>query len=186
MTATYDDDLRDAARAAGQVANYCDRGDHNEAVEASWVVGAGDTFRMLAVRIAIRESVNIQDAYADRLGAIEARNVVSAAGGFDGGEAARAAVTWQDLQVVQLRHDREYHPDVIGLHKSEQLRHYAFHLSKLVAAIAEEPSAREQHADFLARRLPDMLLFGLKLATVMNHKLPETALAPQYVVPAAA
>lgn len=186
MTTSYHDDLRDAARAAGQVANYCDRGDHNEAVDESWVIGAGETFRMLAVRIAIREGVNLQDAYADRLEAIEVRNVASAAVDFDGPGEARAASTWRDLQAVQLRHDRHYHPDVIGLHKSEQLRHYSFHLGKLVAVIAEEPSGPEQHRDFLARRLPDMLLFGIKLATVMNHKLPETALAPQYVVSAAA
>jgi hypothetical protein len=182
---TYRDDLREVALAAGQVANYCDHGDHNEPVDGSWVIGAGATLRAVAFRIAQRESVDLLELYAERLAAIETRNVVSDGKGFDGAAGARSARTWRELQLVQVEHDRHYHPDVLGLHKSEQLRHYALHLTKLVAAMAIEPSA-DEHEDFLARRLPDMLLFGIKLATVMSQKLPEAALESGYVTPAPA
>lgn len=184
MTSTYRDDLRDLAIAAGHVANYCDHADHNEAVDAAWVLGTAETLRVIALRIAEREGVDLLALYADRLAAIEARNVGSGSGGFDGGAQARASSTWRELQLVQLEHDRVYHPDVLGLHKSEQLRHYSLHLTKLVAALAHEPSEREEHADFLARRLPDMLLFGIKLTTVMGQKLPETSVVPDYVASA--
>lgn len=181
MTCTYTDDLRDLAVAAGYVANYCDHADHNEVVDAAWVIGAAETLRVIASRISAREGVDLFGLYADRLAAIEARNVGSSSGEFDGGAAARASSTWRELQLVQLEHDRTYHPDVLGLHKSEQLNHYSLHLSKLVAALAREPSEREEHADFLARRLPDMLLFGIKLTTVMGKKLPETSVVASYV-----
>lgn len=75
---------------------------------------------------------------------------------------------------------------MLGLHKSEQLLHYSLHLTKLVAALAREPASSEEHADFIVRRLPDMLLFGIKLSTVMGQKLPETALGPGYAASAPA
>jgi hypothetical protein len=183
---TYTDDMRDLAIAAGDVANYCDHADHNEVVEAAWVLGAAETLRVVASRIAAREGVDLLALYVDRLAAIEARNVGGGSGGFDGAAAALASSTWRELQLVQLEHDRVYHPDVLGLHKSEQLRHYSLHLAKLVAALAREPSEREEHADFIARRLPDMLLFGIKLTTVMGKKLPETSVASNFVAPAPA
>jgi hypothetical protein len=183
MTA-YQEDLRDVAVAAGQVANYCDHGDHNEPVDSSWVLGAAETLRTVAVRVAARERRDIFELYAQRLAAVEARNV-AAGEGYDGAAAAEGAATWRELQLVQLEHDRHYHPDVLGLHKSEQLHHYALHLTKLVAALADEPSPPAQHDDFIARRLPDMLLFGIKLATVMNSKLPDNDLRSRHLTPAA-
>jgi hypothetical protein len=181
MSDTYRDDLRDLAIAAARVANYCDHSDHNETVDAAWVLGAAETLRVVARRIAEREGVDLVALYADRLQAIEARNVAAGSGDFDGAAAARDASTWRELQLVQYEHDRAYHPDVLGLHKSEQLVHYALHVAKLVGAIANEPSGPEEHADFIARRLPDMLLFGIKLTTVMGQKLPETSVHPNYV-----
>ena len=178
----YDQDLRAIAVAASQVANYCDHSDHNEAVNADWVLGAGQTLRSVAQRIAARERLDLLGLYAKRLKTIETRNVASATFSYDGAAAVREATTWRELQLVQLEHDRHYHPDVIGLHKSEQLQHYALHLAKLVGALAAEPSEPEQHDSFVATRLPDMLLFGMKLATVMGTKLPDTELQ---LVPAA-
>ena len=43
MSDTYHDDLRDLAIAAAHVANYCDHADHNEPVDAAWVLGAAET-----------------------------------------------------------------------------------------------------------------------------------------------
>ena len=56
-----------------------------------------------------------------------------------------------------------------GWPRIEQLRHYALHLSKVVGAFAE-PREREE---LLRRRLPDVLLFGVKLWTVMGSRLPD-------------
>lgn len=172
----YEDDLKDAARAAGQVANYCDHADHNETVEPAWVLGAAESFRSIASRIAIREGIDIQEAYANRLETIEERNVRGPFPSFHGSTEARRAKTWRELQNVQAEHDRLFHPDVIGLHKSDQLQHHALHLAKLVGALAGQPSTGEIHRDFVERRLPDMLLFGIVLSTVMGQKLPETAI----------
>jgi hypothetical protein len=183
---TYRDDLVVAAKAAGQVANYCDHADHNESVDSAWVLGAGECLRALAMQIAEREGVDIFQLYAARLAEIEARNVQGPFASFDGSLAASAATTWRALQMTQSEHDRLYHPDVVGLHKSDQLQHYSLHLAKLVAALASEPSSGEQHADFVSRRLPDILLFGIKLATVMGQKLPETEVATARAMPAVA
>ena len=74
-------------------------------------------------------------------------------GSYDGHRAALEARTWRDLQLVQGDHDRYYHPDVLGMAKDQQLRHYALHLAKAVGAFAEPREAQE----LLHRRLPDVL-----------------------------
>jgi hypothetical protein len=185
MTTTYRDDLAAAALATGQVANYCDHADHNEAVDSAWVLGAAEALRGIALRVAAREEVDVVEAYATRLEEIEQRNVQDPFADFDGPGEARKAGTWRQLQRVQAEHDRLFHPDVVGLHKSDQLQHYVLHLAKLVAALAEQPSSGERHEDFIARRLPDMLLFGIKLSTVMGQKLPETQVVPAQSAPPA-
>ncbi|MGH2383329.1 MAG: hypothetical protein ACRDG7_19210 [Candidatus Limnocylindria bacterium] len=116
--------------------------------------------------------MNLLERYAERLGAIEARNVLARPDGPDGRTAARAAGTWRDLQLVQLEHDRYYHPDVFGLSRTEQLRHYAFHLAKIVGAFAEPAEPDE----LISRRLPDVLLFAIKLQTVMGERLVDEPL----------
>jgi len=75
------------------------------------------------------------------------------------------------LQRLQWEHDRNYHPDVLGLSRYDQLRHHAFHLAKLAGAAADAASG--EPSDLLRRRLPDLLLFGLKLATLTIDQLPD-------------
>lgn len=161
-----------SARAAAAVANYCDHVEHNEPAETEWVVDAGDELSRLAFEFAHAVGVDLLELYADRLGAIEARNVLAGSGGPGGRSAALAAATWRDLQLVQVEHDRYYHPDVFGLARTEQVRHYAFHLAKIVGAFAE-PAGPE---DLISRRLPDVLLFGIKLQTVMGNRLADEPL----------
>jgi hypothetical protein len=170
---TTAEDLAITAIAAAQVANFCDHTDHNEATEASWVTGAGATLRRVAERIAVRAGIDLLGAYAGRLAAVEERSTHD---GFDGPAAALAAATWRDLQKAQEEHDRVYHPDVFGMRKSDQLNHYALHLSKLVGALGLMLTDQAEPDDFRCRRLPDMLLFGIKLATVMGQKLPDESL----------
>jgi hypothetical protein len=160
------------APTAAAVANYCDRIEHNEPVDRDWVLDSGRRLREITVQIAADADMSIIDLYAERLGEIEARNVLGRPGAYDGHHAALSARTWRDLQLVQADHDHHYHPDVIGLAKIEQLRHYALHLAKIVGAFAEP---RDQ-AELLGRRLPDALLFGIKLATVMGARLTDDPL----------
>ena len=161
-----------AAPTAAAVANYCDHVEHNEPAETGWVVDAGTELSRLAFEFAHATGVDLLELYAERLGAIEARNVLARPDGPDGRAAALAAATWRDLQLVQVEHDRYYHPDVFGLARTEQLRHYAFHLAKIVGAFAEpaEPD------DLISRRLPDVLLFAIKLQTVMGKHLADEPL----------
>jgi hypothetical protein len=170
------DALTDVAAAAAHVANYCDHSEHCEDASRDSVIGAGKTLRVVAVRMAMEVSLDVFDLYAHRLDGIERRHPLFPVQGYHAREAARAAPTWHDLQGVQYRHDQLYHPDVLGLHKLDQLRHYALHLAKLTGALAtamrDEPAAE----DFYRRRLPDLLLFGLKLATVMGQRLPDEQL----------
>jgi hypothetical protein len=157
------------APPAAAVANYCDHVEHNEIVDRTWVLGAGADLRQLACDLAVGVGLAPIELYAERLGEIEARNVLAHPGSYDGHRAALEAMSWRELQLVQIAHDRHYHPDVIGLAKDGQLRHYALHLSKVVGAFAE-PRGRDE---LLHRRLPDVLLFGVKLWTVMGARLPD-------------
>lgn len=155
------------APPSAAVANYCDHVEHNEHAERDWVLGAAERLRELACDLALDAGLSPVELYAERLGAIEARNVISRAGSYDGHREALAARTWRDLQLVQLEHDRCYHPDVLGMAKDRQLQHYALHLAKAVGAFAE-PRGEEE---LLTVRLPDVFLFGVKLPTVMNVRL---------------
>jgi hypothetical protein len=166
-----DDDFQSfalaAAPLAAAIARYCDHVEHNEPAETSEVVAAGEELGALALEFAYASKFDLIELYAERLGAIENRNVLNAPGSCDGRAGALAAKTWRDLQLVQAEHDRFYHPDVLGLSKYEQLRHYAFHLSKVVGAFAEANDEDE----LISRRLPDSLLFAIKLRTVMGVRL---------------
>jgi hypothetical protein len=119
---------------------------------------------------------------------IEERNVLCHTASYDGASAALATTTWRELQLVQAQHDRVYHPDVVGLPKAEQLRHFALHLAKLAGNTAALVRGTVDEQDWLTRRVPDMLLFGIKLATVSGQKLGDEALprpaAPERVAPA--
>jgi hypothetical protein len=160
------------APAAAAVANYCDHVEHNEIADRAWVLDAGASLCALACELAQVAGLAAVELYAERLGEIEGRNVLVRPGGYDGHRAALDAVTWRDLQLVQIDHDHHYHPDVVGMAKDDQLRHYALHLAKAVGAFAEPRGDDE----LLRRRLPDVLLFGIKLPTVMGVRLAEEAL----------
>ena len=156
---------------AGVVGNVCDHVEHNESADPMEVRVAGQRLRAIAVHLATRSGRSIMDLYAERLRAIEERNVLYRDGGFDGAQGVTKTASWRELQMVQIEHDRFYHPDVIGLTKADQLRHYALHLAKLAACAADTARGFTACDDFLHRRVPDMLLFGIKLATVTGEKL---------------
>ena len=160
------------APLAAAVANYCDHVEHNEVCDRDWVLDAGAGLRTLTCDLAESLGVSLFDLYAERLGEIEARNVLAGPGGYDGHRAALEARTWRELQLVQSDHDRYYHPDVLGMPNDQQLRHYALHLAKAVGAFAEPRGEQE----LIQRRLPDVLLFAIKLATVMGARLPDEGL----------
>jgi hypothetical protein len=164
------------ARASAAVANYCDHVEHNEPADRAWVTEAARAARDISVTIAAYEDEDLVGLYAARLRQIERRNPLWSDGDLDGGELVLNASTWRDLQLAQVEHDRRYHPDVIGLHKLDQLRHYALHFAKLVGATAELAAGTGDRASFCGRRLPDLLLFGIKLSTVSGERLDETPL----------
>jgi hypothetical protein len=155
------------------VANYCDHVEHNEFVDVAWVLDSAEELRSVACAIAAAEELDLQAVYAARLRVIEKRSPHWTSGTLDGGALVKTSATWRDLQLAQAQHDRYYHPDVSGLTKLDQLRHYALHVAKLVGAVAEVAQSPGSRDDFLARRLPDLLLFGLKLSTVCGERLPE-------------
>lgn len=165
--------LLDLAPASGAVANYCDHVEHNESADVEDVRNAARVLRDTALSLSNLAGVDPVELYAERLQMIEARNVHRTSDSHDGAAAARGVNQWRALQLVQDAHDHAYHYDVVGLTKAEQLRHYALHLAKLVGACAEAARGDIAQDDLLARRVPDMLLFGLKLSTVTSERLPE-------------
>src|SRR5205085_6952256 len=113
------------APAAATVANYCDHVEHNEPADPQRVAAAADRARALALEFAASIDADIFALYAQRLAVIEERNVLKRPDSYDGQAAALAATNWRQLQIVQSEHDRFHHPDVVGLARSQQLRHYA-------------------------------------------------------------
>lgn len=160
------------AQPAALVANFCDHIEHNEFADREWVLKAGSDMRDLAVKQAKNIKLSIFTLYANRLDMIESANALFNPCLYNGKHSAMRALTWRELQCVQIDHDRYFHPDVLGMSKYDQLRHFSFHLSKLVSAFA---SSTDEH-ELINKRLPDTLLFGMKLSTVMGQRLPEEPL----------
>jgi CHASE1-domain containing sensor protein len=167
--------LVELASIAGVVANVCDRAEHNERHAFEDVEASAARLRLLSVRLAQRYGRAAQELYARRIGSIERRNVVHSETAYDGERAARDAATWRELQLVQIAHDRFYHLDVVGLTKSDQLRHCALHLAKIAGATAGVLEGRVDLDDYLDRRVADVFLFGIKLATLSGQRLPSDA-----------
>jgi hypothetical protein len=163
--------FREAARVAGAVASYSDRVEHIEPSSADSIGGAAGRLREVAAFFAHDLQVDLVESYAHRLEWVESLSPYEP---FLPSPASRVrrATTWRDLQLAQLSHDRHYHPDVFGLPKREQLVHVSLHLTKIVASVALLFDADTGGwNDFARRRLPDMLLFGVKLSTLVGEKL---------------
>lgn len=173
--ATMAETARRLALASALVSGYCDHAEHLEKADRGEIGRAGAELRMLAVELAAANEIDLVEAYRRRLEEVERRHPLYPAGGFAAIDEIPDHPTWRLLQTVQWNHDRHYHPDVLGLSRYEQLRHYAFHLAKLAGAGAE--AAGGDIDALFQSRFPDVLLFGLKLATLVNEALPDEPLA---------
>lgn len=164
------------AAATALVARYCDHVEHAEEAPIVWLADAARELRDVGIAVAGALGVDVWQAYAARLEAMESRRAFSGDRPFDGPAALRAARTWADVQRIQDEHDRYYRPDVYGLARSDQIRHSLLHLAKilggLVAALDDPDSLR----DFEERWLPDIVLFGVKLSTIIGQALDEESL----------
>ena len=161
-------------RLTGRLARHCDRAEHNEQVSREVILEAAKQLRHLATDLARTLELDLRVAYALRLQAIEARHPLGGFGQIDILEAVQTSKTWVDLQRAQILHDLTYHPDVVGLAKFEQLRHYTIHLAKL-CGYAQEALEEEGEAltEFVSLRIADILSFGIKLSTVVGETLQD-------------
>src|SRR5260370_26963019 len=160
-------------RAAGLLARFCDRTEHNEASERSEVIDAGRVLRETSLRLFGGMGLDPVGSYLGRLNRVESRYPLADARAGDATGSERTAETWRDLQQVQERHDAAYHPDGNRMPKLGQLRHYTLHVAKLAWLTQEALSDESLVEDYVQNRLPDLLLFGIKLATVVGMILPD-------------
>ncbi len=165
----------DLVEVTGRLSQFCDRLEHNEGADRMELLDVGRLLRESAV-VAIRaSSVKLRDRYADRLEELESRNVLRWDGDAHWPDRIRHAKTWREVQVAQARHDATYHPDVVGLPRAEQVRHYTLHLSKLVWKMYRACEDDITWNSFAESRLIDLVVFGVKLATVANYSLSDLA-----------
>jgi hypothetical protein len=167
------DEVRRLAITAASVARYCDHVEHVEPADADVIAQAGAELRELAIHLARILRCDVIEAYGARLDLAERSYVLGLGEGFEAGRQIALASSWRDLQLIQGHHDRLYRPDVWGLSRLDQLRHCSIHLSKLVGVLADPSSTAD---DLRIRTAPDILLFGIKLATVAGQALTEDAL----------
>jgi hypothetical protein len=165
--------VRTLVTATGRLAQFCDRAEHNEAADRAVIIDVSASLRSLAARVLRRHQVSTIAAYADRLASIELRHPIAGSGAFDAADQVPLAKTWRDLQRCQAQHDGTYHPDVNGLSKLDQLRHYTQHLGKLAWYFQDNVADTGIGTDATTTRVTDILVFGVKLATVCGYLLPE-------------
>lgn len=163
-------------RAAAACAAFCEHIEHNEPATTHQVVAAAESMRRIAAQLADGSGVSLRQAYEDRIRSVEASSLLRYAGIAEqvelvGADALASAQRWDEVQIAQVAHDRRFHPDVFGLPKIEQLRHYTFHVTKLAGLLADAVEQDGWEA-FRDERLADIAVFGVKLATVCNERLP--------------
>ena len=86
-----------------------------------------------------------------------------------------SAANWAEFQIAQVVHDRHFHPDVFGLSKIDQLRHYTLHVTKLAGLLIDAIDSHDWPS-FSPHRLSDIAIFGVKIATTCNDRLPASPL----------
>jgi hypothetical protein len=179
MTSTVDVDqtlrlgLEKLVECSGVVAKYCDRAEHNESFDPHKIREVGQTLRTVAQDIATKLGLSLRSLYADRIGRIEAAHVLGESGSYDGAAAISTGQTWRSWQLAQADHDHVYHQDVAGLAKTNQLSHFGHHIAKLAWLMQQSLTDPGMRREFMVNRLPDIMIFGVKLATVTGQRLPE-------------
>lgn len=163
-------------RSASACAAFCEHIEHNEPATTQQVVAAAESMRQLAAQLADQSGLSLRQAYEDRIRAVEASSILRYVAtaertALTGADALASSRRWDEIQIAQLAHDRRFHPDVFGLSKIEQLRHYTFHVTKLAGMLADAVEEGIWSA-FRDERLADIAVFGVKLATVCNERLP--------------
>lgn len=158
------------AAASAAVATIADHAEHGEPTALHGLQRAGRLCADAAMELATSHGMSMLAAYADRLQAIENDSPLGPPGNAPA--AVRVATTWRQLQIAQIDHDRRFHPDVFGLSKLEQIRHYAFHLAKFPDAVLASDDMQLR-----SRRIPDMLLFAIKLWTISGSRLPDVPIS---------
>lgn len=163
--------------AAGQLADNCEHLEHNEGARCQ-TTAIGDSLRQTASRMAHQAGFSLGQLYAVRIWGVESSSSLRFVGSLDrvelsGFKIMMEARTWLQFQIGQIVHDRQFHPDVFGLEKREQMRHYSFHVTKLVWLMDRAARGDFPLDKFYATRTPDIALFGIKLATLFDQELPD-------------
>lgn len=170
---------RALTRAAADLAGFCEHVEHNESNSVDEAAHAGDRLREIATQLAACSGLSLASIYAERIRSVEQKSLMRHASLFDnatelpGATALEAAESWDEIQIAQIIHDRQFHPDVFGLPKIEQVRHYTFHVTKLAGFLVDAID-RNDWATFQQERLADIAIFGVKIATVCNIQLAHT------------
>lgn len=172
---------RQLVRVAAALASFCEHVEHNEPTLLQLPIDGADRLRKVAVDLAAAFDVDLRLAYASRIRQVEEASLYSRQPGEErpnapGADALDHASTWSDVQLAQAMHDRQFHPDVFGLSKIDQLRHYTFHVTKLAGLLIDAVDSNDWDG-FLSRRLADLAIFGVKVSTACNDRLPDTTLS---------
>ncbi|MEU7904251.1 hypothetical protein [Actinoplanes sp. NPDC049118] len=163
-------------RTAADLARHCDRAEHNEQVDREKLLRAAADLRAMGWRLAEASGIDLRQRYSERLDMLESRHPLAGGGGFDGGEAVLVSKTLLELQRAQIRHDMAYHPDVAGMPKYAQLRHFTLHLTKLTALLLDAIEGHDRD-DFINNRIADIFIFGIKISTVASERLSDEVIA---------
>ena len=171
---------RDLVRVAAALAAFCEHLEHNEPTLPQLPIDAARRLRSLAAELAVEAGLDLATCYAERVERVEKASLYSKVPhstmpSLPGAEAMSASTTWADFQVAQVLHDRQFHPDVFGLSKIDQVRHYTFHVTKLAGLLIDAIDSNSWR-DFAPDRLADLAIFGVKIATACNERLPAAEL----------
>lgn len=165
--------------AAATLSKHCEHVEHCESNSVNDINLVSEKLLQIALSIAIENKINLAEVYLKKLQTVEAKKhlqktLLNEDPSLQAGPLTKD-ITWQKIQINQLIYDRQSEPNMLGIPKYEQVRHYALQITKL-ASLLFEATENNQLKDFCDKHLADIAIIGVKLATLRGIKLPDLEL----------
>lgn len=167
----------DLVSVTATLADHCLRLESCSPISPSALVEVGEQLRNIAVRLFRLRGTSLVASYAKRIADIEAMSIlrhrrIDIERIQTPAELLATAETWSDIQIAQMLHDRQFHPDVFGMSKINQLTHYTLHVMKIPSSVLQAASGEGTDGE-LEKRIVDIAVFGVKFATLKNVRLSD-------------
>ncbi|MYB40511.1 hypothetical protein F4X86_04595 [Candidatus Saccharibacteria bacterium] len=167
--------LHSLVRTAGSLATHCERVDGNEKTSVKEVEEVVRNLLLTAFSLAQNAGVDLDKIYEEKIKQVEesrpdSRLLGASPAILNAPKFFESPMTWRDMQINQVQHNRLFQEHIFGRAKYDQLCLYALQLMSLLGSME-----RYRHGGLagLNRYAGDLAVLGLNLSILQNMELPD-------------